>query len=149
MQQKAITFIATLLLSLATITAYAGMDMGGTDMKSGHQIMLPTTVVDGVSAMAHLLDIKETMVKRGMAATNHFMIMFTDQKSNKDIPEGIVALKITHPNGHTDKPIKLMTMSNAFGSDITLADRGTYLFTVGTKLSDHNKRIFHFQYTVK
>jgi hypothetical protein len=145
------TILAALLFFLTPFTSYAGMnmDMGGMDMNSSKQVMLPMAATDGVSAMAHLLDIKEAMSKMGMDATNHFMIMFTDQTTNELLTKGVVALKITHPDGHTDKPIKLMSMTNAFGSDITLTDKGTHKLTVGTKLSDGKKRTFNFEYTVK
>ena len=149
MKRTTLTLLTVLLISLTTITAYAGMNMSGMDMKSGKQIMLPTAVSDGVSAMAHLKDIKEAMSKMGMDATNHFMIMFTNQISKEKMSEGTVALKIIRPNGHTDKPIKLMSMSDAFGTDISINDKGTYTFVVGTRLSDAKKRIFTFKYTLK
>ncbi len=138
-------------MSLISASAYAGMnmDMSGMNMKSGKMIMLPMTATDGVSAMAHLMDIKAAMHKMGMAATNHFMIMFTDKASKKTLTGGIAALKITRPDGHTDKPLRMMAMKNAFGVNIVMADKGTYKFTVGTRLADGQKRTFKFKYTVR
>ncbi len=147
--RKSIIFLTVLLASLITIPAYAEMNMAGMDMTSGKQIMLPMTATNGVSAMAHLKDIHVAMSKMGMTATHHFMVMFTSQESNEQLTGGMAALKITRPDGQTDKPIMLMAMSNAFGSDITLASKGKYEFAVGTKLSDGKKRTFKFEYTVK
>ncbi len=149
MKRKTLSILAALLMSITTVTAYAGMNTGSMDMKSGDQIMLPSAVSDGVSAMVHLKDIKDAMSKMGMDTTHHFMIMLTDRVSREKMREGTVALKIIRPNGHTDKPIKLMSMSDAFGTDIAINDKGTYTFVVGTKLSDDKKRTFTFKYTVK
>ncbi|NOX24854.1 MAG: hypothetical protein GXP59_01820 [Deltaproteobacteria bacterium] len=151
MMRKKLIIVAALILSLTTVSAYAGMnmDMSGMNMKSGKMIMLPMTAANGVSAMAHLMDIKASMRKMDMAATNHFMIMFTDKASKKPLTGGIAALKITRPDGHTDKPLRMMAMKNAFGVNIVLTDKGTYEFTVGTRLTDGQKRTFKFKYTLK
>lgn len=141
--------ILTVLISLAGISVQAmEMEKSGMNMK-GNYIMLPNSTEGGVTAMAHLKDIKAAMAKMGMHATNHFMVMFTDQKSGSQISEGLVALKITDPHGKVSGPIYLMPMAGAFGSDITLTDKGSYQLEVGTKLRDGIKRKFHFTYTIK
>jgi len=148
MRLKSITM--ALILCLATLsTALAGTNMDMTMKMGGKQIMLPMTEVDGVSAMAHLKDIKAAMAKMGMTATNHFMVMFTDLKSGKQLTDGMAALKITNPAGKAGSPIMLMAMEDAFGSDITLDKPGLYKLDVGTRLNDGRKRVFHFTYTVK
>ncbi len=148
MRLKSITI--TLILCFAILsTAQAGMNMDMTMKTGGKQIMLPMLEVDGVSAMAHLKDIKAAMAKRGLSTTNHFMIMFTDRKSGKQLTDGMAALKITDPAGKTSSPIMLMAMEGTFGSDITMDKPGLYKLDVGTRLNDGRKRVFHFTYTVK
>ncbi len=117
---------------------HSGMDMGG-DM-----IMLENDMKDGVMAMAHLLDISKKMKKLGMDQTHHFMVSFTDHKTNKTIDSGIVAVKLIDPSGHQHKAVKLIGMEGSFGSDIALDKHGEYTFEVGTKLADGTKRQFHF-----
>ncbi len=148
MHLKSIT-MALILCFITLSTAQAGMNMDMTMKMDGKQIMLPMVEVDGVSAMAHLKDIKAAMAKMGMTATNHFMVMFTDQKSGKQLTDGMAALKITNPAGKTSSPIMLMAMSSTFGSNITLNKPGLYKLDVGTRLNDGRKRVFHFTYTVK
>ena len=152
MKLKAIA-VLTVLISLAGLSLQAqAMDMGKNDMNmnaGGHYIMLQDASEAGVTARAHLKDIKEAMAKLGMSATNHFMVMFTDQKSGAQIKGGLVALKITDPHGKVSEPVHLMPMDGAFGADITLPDKGRYQLEIGTKLQDGQKRKFHFTYTVK
>lgn len=121
----------------------AGMEMGG-DM-----IMLEPDTQDGVKAMVHLIDIRESMAQMGMSASHHFMVMFTDAATGAQLDKGIVALKITDPKGNQTKPLKLMAMDGAFGSDISLPEKGGYRFEVGTKLHDGSNRQFQFEYTVQ
>ncbi len=148
MHLKSITMAFILCFAFLS-TAQAGMNMDMTMKTGGKQIMLPMLEVDGVSAMAHLKDIKAAMAKMGLTATNHFMVMFTSQKSGKQLTDGMAALKITNPAGKISPPVMLMAMNGTFGSDITLTKLGLYKLDVGTKLTDGRKRVFHFTYTVK
>ncbi len=125
------------------------MDQGSMSMH-GDMIMLGDQVQDGVKAMAHLKDVKEAMGKMGMTGTtHHFMVMFEDQATGKAIDSGSVAVKIQGPEGKEEKPVKLMGMQGHFGADVDLETKGTYHFTVGTKLEDGTKRQFEFDYTLK
>lgn len=116
-----------------------GMNMGG-DM-----IMLKDQTVDGVVGSAHLMDVKEKMAEHGMKMTHHIMVAFMDD-SKQMLDKGQVAVKVQSPDGKLGKAMKMMGMSGAFGVDITLDQKGTYQFMVGTKLPDGKKRTFHFTY---
>ncbi|HFQ82232.1 MAG TPA: hypothetical protein ENK33_12805 [Desulfobacterales bacterium] len=147
MHLRSITIVAVFLCLTALGSARAGMNM---DMKmGGKQIMLPMTEVSGVRAMAHIKDIKAAMAKMGMTATHHFMVMFTDLKSGEQLTDGMAAVKITNPAGKTSRPVMLMAMRGIFGSDITMNKPGIYKLSVGTRLNDGQKRVFHFSYTVR
>ncbi len=114
----------------------------------GDEIMLHGTTVDGVSAMAHLKDIRAAMAKMNMPQTHHFMVMFTDAKTGTPVESGMAAVKVTDPSGATGKPVKLMAMAGGFGADVTLDKPGAYTFEVGTRLTDGKKRKFTFHYTM-
>ena len=117
----------------------AGMDMGG-DM-----IMLKDQTVDGVVGSAHLMDVKAKMAEHGMKMTHHIMVAFMDD-AKQMIDKGQVAVKVQSPDGKLSQAIKMMGMSGSFGVDITLDQKGSYQFMVGTKLPDGKKRTFHFTY---
>lgn len=123
--------------------AHGGMEMGG-DMT-----MLPGDEQDGVKAMVHLNDVHEAMGKMGMAETHHFMVMFTDIASGKQLEHGVAAIKIIDPDGNASKAKKLMAMDGSFGADIALPEKGHYTFEVGTRLDDGKQRQFSFHYTVE
>ncbi len=121
----------------------AGMDMGG------DEIMLPEVTVDGVKAMAHLLDTSQAMAAAGMSTTNHLMITFTDLATGKVLDSGTVAIKVVDPAGKKQEAVQMMSMGESFGADVSLNQKGKYLFEVGTKLGNGEKRQFLFEYTVK
>lgn len=127
-----------------------GMEsMGHGDEKvAAGMIMLGEQVVDGVKGMAHFKDVKDAMAKMGMKETHHFMMMFRD-KDGKTITTGNVAVKIKGPDGKEGPAIKLMGMEEHFGADVVLDKKGTYVFTVGTQLSDGAKRQFVIKSEVK
>lgn len=133
-----------LMLPLTTMAMQHGGGHSGMAM-GGKMIMLQDVEVDGVMASGHMLDVKEKMAKHGMSQTHHFMVGFMNGEG-EGISEGQVALKIEAPDGGVSKPIRLMAMSGAFGSDITLDQKGMYKFIVGTKLADGKKRSFAMQY---
>lgn len=120
-------------------SAHSGMDMGG-DM-----IMLQDQDVDGVMGSAHLMDVKEKMAAHGMSVTHHMMVGFMNSEG-MEIKDGQVAVKVQAPDGEVGKPVKMMGMAGQFGADITLDQKGKYMFMVGTKLADGKKRTFHFHY---
>jgi len=116
-----------------------GMSMGG------DTAMLEDTKVDGVTASAHMMDIKVKMAEHGMSQTHHFMVGFMNE-AKKMVSDGQIALKIESPDGKVSNAIKLIGMNGQFGADITLDQQGMYHFKVGTKLADGNKRMFHMHY---
>lgn len=117
----------------------SGMDMGGS------MIMLKNQEMDGVMGSAHLMDVKEKMAEHGMTVTHHMMVGFMNNEG-KGIDNGQVAVKVQSPEGNVAKPVKMMGMAGQFGADITLDQKGKYLFIVGTKLADGKKRTFKFDY---
>jgi hypothetical protein len=118
---------------------------------AGHaeMAMLGSTVEQGVTGTAHLNDIQEAMAGMGMKETHHFMIFFEDVDSGDLIPTGTAALKIKKPDGTELGPINLIGMEGHFGADITMAEKGEYGFTVGTKLPDGKVRQFEFSHTLQ
>jgi hypothetical protein len=147
-------FLALSLVSLplAAIAGENGMEgMQGHDMRETNgMIVLGTQTVDGVKGMAHLMKNTGSMDK--MKMTYHFMLVCSDTNSGAFLSDGLVALKITGPSGHTSEPIKLMPMTmgmvKGFGAGVNLTEKGTYNFVVGSKLADGKKRQFVFSYTV-
>jgi hypothetical protein len=121
----------------------AGMEMGG------GEIMLPEVTVDGVKAMAHLLDTSKAMAAAGMSTTHHLMISFTDSATGKAMDSGVVAVKVVDPAGKKMEAVKMMAMEGSFGADVALSEKGKYVFEVGTKLGNGEKRQFLFDYMVK
>lgn len=119
------------------------------DMRMGeNMIILGEETEEGVKAMAHLNNVKNTMAKMGMKETHHFMVAFVDT-AGKLLTEGTVAVKIKNPAGKEGKAIKLMEMEGHFGADIELPENGEYQFKVGTKLEDGKKREYQFHYMSK
>jgi len=116
--------------------------------------MLGSKTTDGVVAVGHLMpasgDEKDNM---GMKMTHRFMIMCNNEQTGAYIEEGLAALKVTDPSGHTSDAMKLMPMPmgmvKGFATGVNLSEKGTYKFEVGSKLADGQKRTFEFSYTVK
>ncbi|WP_321392680.1 hypothetical protein [uncultured Desulfuromusa sp.] len=101
--------------------------------------MLQDNVVNGVKASAHLMDMQDGMGRM-------IMIMFTDEESGALISEGQCAIKVESPD-QTLGSAQMMAMNeNMFSSGVKLEQKGTYKFTVGTKLADGQKRSFNFSY---
>jgi hypothetical protein len=82
----------------------------------------------------------------GMATTHHLMMMFTNVQSGQSMEQGNVAVKVTTPSGKQIKALKLMGMQGHFGADVTLDETGTYLFSIGTRFDDGQKRVYAFSY---
>lgn len=159
MKQSILLLLVTTVLALpASVLAasheHGTMDHGAMHGGSAHQqmdeamIMLPGQTVDGVTAAVHIKDVRAGMAKMGMPQTHHFMLALTDA-AGKTVTEGTVALKIKSPDDKTGEAIKLMGMQGHFGADVTLAAKGTYVFTIGSQLADGKKRQFEFSHTFK
>ncbi|MCK4537139.1 MAG: hypothetical protein KAT93_09000 [Desulfuromonadales bacterium] len=115
----------------------------------GKMLMLKNTSVDGVTGMAHIKDVSAAMAKMGMDISHHFMLMLHDDKSGDPIETGTVAVKIKGPDGKTGNPVKLMGMQGHFGADVILPEKGAYVFIVGSKLDDGQKRTFEYNFDYK
>lgn len=150
--------LCVVALPLGAIAAEQGSMQGMKDMKGmagmsgmstpGQMIMIGSQTVDGVTAMAHIKDIRAAMAKYGSDMTNHLMIYFNNAKTGEPMT-GVAAVKVTSPDGVTGAPIKFMAMGDGFGHDIALKEKGEYTFEIGSKLSDGHKRQFNFKYAVK
>lgn len=129
---------------------HQGMKM---DHAMGDMKMIGECERDGVNAMAHIKvygpDAVASMSKMGMNGTHHLMIYFQKSGDKEMMTDGMAAVKITGPDGKTSKPVKLMAMGQAFGSDVAMSEPGEYKIEVGTKLKDGKKRQFEFYYVVK
>lgn len=161
--KKRIGFLAALLLALslpfsamAMSHEHSGhgskkMDHGAHAGAAGHEnmVMVGDDTEDGVKGSAHLNDVAAAMKKAGQNFTHHFMVIFADQKTGKQITEGQAALKVTGPDGKTSEPVKLIAMDGHFGADIVMSQKGNYKFEVGTKLPDGKKRTFEFKQVLK
>lgn len=105
-------------------------------------------VVDRVKAVVHLTDVKETMAKMGKKETHHFMVLFSNAKDGVAVTDGTVAVKIKYPDGFEVPAVRLMGMQGHFGGDVVLDKRGTYVFTLGTHLTDGAKRQYVIKYEI-
>ncbi len=121
----------------------------GSSKSMGGMIMMDGETVDGVSAMAHLKDVRKAMAEAGMEATHHLMVMFEAESDARPIEEGSAAVKMTIPGDVELKPLMLMGMEGHFGVDINMGEPGMYHFKIGTKLDDGKKRTFHFHHVVE
>jgi len=120
--------------------SHSGMEMDGETLMLGEQ------VVEGVEAMAHLKDVKAAMAKVGMAHTHHLMVEFYRVPAGEPMDQGLAAGKIVDPAGKESAALTLVGMDGHFGADLTLGEKGDYLFKIGTKLADGKKRQYEFKY---
>lgn len=114
----------------------------------GGMLMLGEQTVDGVKAMAHLKDVKAAMARMGRKETHHFMVAFVDTATGKQISYGAAVLRIKSPSGQEGEAVRLMSMEGYFGADITLAEKGRYTFTLGTKVAGEKRRQFEFRHEI-
>lgn len=155
--QKLLFSLLTLVLFLAANSFAAGGHDSHSPKASDHSahgsksmdehtgmIIIGSQVNQGVKGMAHLKDVKEAMAKAGKQATHHFMIAFADEKTGVQIEQGVVALKLTDPNGKVMEAVELVGMDGHFGADIVLDLEGEYHFKLGTELHDGRNRKYHF-----
>lgn len=156
MKKRLLTNCLLLLLALPGISlamdhSMAGMNHGSmTNQGDIHKGMATVgeQTVDGVRAVVYLNDVKATMAKMGMKETHHLMIHFFNM-AGKTIEQGSVAVKIKGPDGKENAPLKTIGMDGHFGADIILAQKGSYIFTVGSQLVDGVKRQFEYKYDLK
>jgi len=121
-------------------------DMGG--MMAG-MMSIGEDTVDGVKAKAMIKAYDmEMMQQHGMSETHHVMVHLSGDNGHK-LSKGTVAVRVTDPTGKTSEPKMMMSMDNAFGTDVTLAKKGKYTLEVACKLEDGKKRQFKFNYNVK
>ncbi|SDZ89832.1 hypothetical protein SAMN05660420_00645 [Desulfuromusa kysingii] len=135
---KKMIILALLALSVS-LNAMAMKSMDHSSMDMGGVIMLQDDEVEGVKAAAHLMDMKDGMGRM-------LMVMFTDVKSGALINEGQCAVKVESPDQKISNPQMMMMSDNMFNSGVKLEQKGNYKFTIGTKLSDGQKRSFNFNY---
>jgi hypothetical protein len=112
-------------------------------------LILGEQTVDGVKAMAHLKDVKAAMAKMGRKETHHFMVAFVDTATGRQISSGSAVLRIESPSGQEGEAVRLMAMEGYFGADITLAEKGVYTITLGTKVGGEKRRQFEFKHEIK
>jgi len=112
-------------------------------------LMLGEQTVNGVKAMAHLKDVKAAMARMGRKETHHFMVAFVDTGTGRQISYGAAVLRIKSPSGQEGEAVRLMAMEGYFGADITLAEKGVYAFTLGTKVGGEKRRQFEFGHEVE
>lgn len=162
MKRSLFTFclVTTLTLPVAVFAVdhtMAGMshNMPGTDqsmpgMNHNMQgmVQIGEQSVDGVKAVVYLNDVKATMAKMGMKETHHLMIHFY-AADGKALTTGTTAVKIKGPDGSEVPALKMMGMEGHFGADVVITQKGSYLFTIGTQLSDGVKRQFELKYENK
>lgn len=154
-KQTFILLLAVIMMIPASAMAMKSMDHGSMDHSKmsqgegmsmgGDTVMLNDSKVEGVTASAHMMDVRIKMAEHGMSMTHHFMVGFMNE-AKKMVSKGQVALKIEFPDGKVSNPIKLMGMNGQFGADITLDQQGMYHFKIGTKFPDGKKRTFHMHH---
>ncbi|NOY12613.1 MAG: hypothetical protein GXP51_02660 [Deltaproteobacteria bacterium] len=154
-KQIFVLMMVALLMIPAAVMAMKMMDGDMSKMSRGssmpmgsNMVMLQGSKVDGITASAHLMDVKAKMAENGMSTTHHLMVGFTTDAGEK-VSKGQVAVKIEAPDGKVSSAKKMMGMGGQFGVDLTLDQKGSYHFKIGTKLADGKKRVFHMHYENK
>lgn len=152
MQKKIFVVCLLTLFALPNILIASSHEHSGHGTVKGDTHMGMITVgeqtVTGVKAVVYLNDVKATMAKMGMKETHHLMIHFFNT-AGKTVEQGSVAVKIKGPDGKESGAIKTIGMEGHFGADVILAQKGTYLFTIGSQLVDGVKRQFELRYELK
>lgn len=152
------TMVLALILAFCWAPAAPAADHSGMHGMTGHGggheamageefISLGEQTVEGITASAQLNDVRQAMAAAGMEATHHLMVFFTGE-GGAMIESGVVAVKVTSPDGLESKAMPLQGMGGHFGADLQLAQTGDYRFAVGTRLADGKTRQFVFTATV-
>jgi hypothetical protein len=158
MKRTMAVLIAVALLATLPLTQAMAMHHGkksshdhGHGHNAGHEemVLVGEKTVEGVRGEAHLNDVEAAMKKAGMPMTHHFMIHFEDHLTKEAVTEGRVALRVTDPEGNTSNPVRLIGMDGHFGADITLTQKGDYVFEVGSNLPDGKTRQFEFAHKLE
>ncbi|WP_156827051.1 hypothetical protein [Geopsychrobacter electrodiphilus] len=112
----------------------------------GTKYMLGVQEADGVKGVAYLNDIRKIPIKYRLKQTHHLMVSFADIASGEAIESGSAEVRIRDPDANTSGAIKLFYMGGSFGGDVTLDEKGIYLFKIDTLLADGKQRTFHFHF---
>jgi len=156
---RIVGFFLILLLTAGQTFAFIGASQEHIETKElsdlpgmsieGPKYMIGAYEAKGVKGIAYLNDLRREMAKYGLKNTHHLMVEFKDIFTGESKEIGSVAVKVKKPQGMTGRAIKLLDMEGGFGADVTLKEKGTYQFTVGTELSDGVKRTFLFNFKNK
>ena len=112
--------------------------------------LLGSKEIAGIKATATLETIANpAYVAMGVGQTHRFSIRFNAGDKPKPLTKGLVAVKVSGPDGELSKAIKLNLESGVFTSNLNLLQRGDYLVVVGCRINDGRKRQFHFPLTIK
>lgn len=148
------TMVLALTLAFCWAPSVPAADHSGMHGMTGHEaaageefISLGEQTVNGITASAQLNDVRQAMAAAGMEATHHLMVFFTGE-GGAMIESGVVAVKVTSPDGLESKAMPLQGMGGHFGADLQLTQTGDYRFAVGTRLADGKTRQFVFTATV-
>jgi hypothetical protein len=156
--KKTTVLIAALCALAASMTSFAAMDHGSTDMGHGDHSMMEMgavahqEVIDGVKATFKVMSMKEHMkgmeMPKNIKETHHVMVEFKDAKTGKALTEGDVKVKVQNPD-KSDQSKELMGMQGHFGADFDLSKKGKYGVMCKFQLKDGKVRSAKFWYTVK
>ena len=156
MKQRRFGLAAVLFAGAAFLvtTPVFGMnchDHGGHSMEHGQSgmIMLGEEDQEGIKAMFHLMPVDRSALPADSRMTHHLMVMLNDSRTGKTIEAGVVAVKVTSPDGKESAPVKLVGMQGHFGADVTLDQPGIWHFRVAAKPGDDKVRQYHTHYVVK
>jgi hypothetical protein len=119
---------------------------------AGHQgKMIHESTVDGYRLAYHLIDMKEKMKGMKMEMTQqmgtHHLMVFIQSPDGHPEKTAKVGYVVAGPD-NTKQKVMAMGMSDGFGADVTLKEKGTY--TVKTKAVVGSKKLLDtFEYAVK
>ena len=81
--------------------------------------------------------------------THKIVVTFVNEKSGVPLAKALVGIKHRKLFGDASDPVWMHSSPDQpelFVADLSLQQRGTYLFIVGSKLEDDKKRQFTFEY---
>lgn len=100
----------------------------------------------GVRATAYIIAIDQD---ENPGATHKVVVTFVNEKSGVPLAKALVGIKHRKLFGDISEPVWMKSnpgQPELFIADVSLKQRGTYLFIVGSKLEDDKKRQFTFEY---
>ena len=106
--------------------------------------------IAGVQLHAVLVDIANPAnIAMGMGKTHYLEARFRHQSRKNLLTKGLVAVKVTTPNGETS-PVQQMVLENGvYSADFSLIQSGTYRIQIGCRLYDGRKRQYEMIYRVQ